>query len=133
MPAKCPLGRRSDSRIETTMLVIREEQVQVLSEYMRKSFEDRTLVHLKRFWPERCEAAGDDAVRQSIRDGIRRARGHGMSSEYDLARFIDLMYGLGMDFDASWAGKYLANEELSPRARLDALYEAIERDSTTIR
>src|SRR5438132_13371033 len=112
------------------MLTIRKEQEEVLAGYMAKNFQERIVKHVKRFWPEQCRALGDEQVRESVRTGLARARGYGMSTEYDLARYIDLMYWLGTDFDTGpsfpWAVQILPNTSIAARAGMDKLYHTAE-------
>ena len=51
------------------MLRIRKEQMEAFSDYMRGRFEDRMAAYLRKGFPEDCETMGDDAARESIRDG----------------------------------------------------------------
>lgn len=65
------------------------------------AFQIRMVSHLKEVFAEECATLGDDALRDEIRYGMRRAEVHGFQSEYDICRYIDLMFALGSDFDAN--------------------------------
>lgn len=109
------------------MGVIRNEQKEALAQQVEQSFEDRVVAHLQKCFPDACRALGPAEVRESVRRGITRAAGYGVKVEYDVVRFIDLMYTLCQDFDTNrqtpWAGEILNEPDLSPRARMDKLYE----------
>ena len=112
------------------MLTIRKEQIEALSKYMEESFVNRMAAHLKEFWPERCQKIGEEAVRESIYNGIDFARKFGITMEYDVARCIDLMYEFGWPVDDKppdlWAQEILNNTELDGSAKTDRLYEQAE-------
>jgi hypothetical protein len=114
------------------MLVIREEQMEVLREYMRRRFEDRMVAHFREFWTEECDAMGEESVRQMIRKGSERAAAHGITKEYDIARYVNIMFALGPDFETDpateWAGRVLSDEELGPRPRMDLLCDRVEQE-----
>ena len=100
------------------MLTIRREQLEALAEARKRDFERRVRVHLEETQPELHDELGEETVRASIQWGIERALGHGLESEYDIARYIDAMYALGPEFDA--------DPELPPRARMDVIGWRIE-------
>src|ERR1700693_3282565 len=100
------------------MLTIRAEQMRVFQNAGLKRFEEKMLLHLGRFWPSRCDALGEAAVRRSIYDAVEIARSYGIVIEYDVARYLDLMYAYTFDFDKSpetaWAGEILSEPHLTP-------------------
>ena len=54
-----------------------------------------------------------------------------MKTEYDIARYIDLMYSMGMDFDSDpefpWVIEILNNEKSPLSEKMDRLYEETEQ------
>jgi hypothetical protein len=54
----------------------------------------------------------EDALRQFVRRGVERARGHGLLVERDMLRFIDCQLRFGAEFDRdpayTWAQRILA-------------------------
>ena len=114
------------------MLRIRQEQMKVLSDYMLKRFEDRMVAHLRREFPVKCEAMGEEAVRDSIREGLCRAPRYGLEAEAHVARYVDLMYMLSHDFDTDaerpWAAAVLNDKSLGPRAKLQKLDERAQQE-----
>jgi len=114
------------------MLKIRKEQNDELAKVAVKRFEDRVLVHLKKFWPDECKELTEQGVHKSIRTGIDNAGKYGIKTEYDVARYIDLMYTLCFDFDtnsqAPWASRILNDANMDAREKMDKLYECTERE-----
>ena len=114
------------------MLIVRKEQYEELAKVELKKFEDRELAHLKTFWPDEYKELGEEGVRKSIRTGIGNAGKYGIKTEYDVARYIDLMYTLSFDFDtngqASWASKVLNDVDMDAREKMDQLCECTEQE-----
>lgn len=84
---------------DIAVLTIRKEQMDVFNQHMLSRFVRNVLADLKRTFPAKCKEQGDDAVQAAIRDGIQRAQAHGVTIEYDVERFIFLMYFLDPLFD----------------------------------
>ncbi len=118
------------------MLVIRKEQMDVLSEVMRQRFIDRVIAHLQTVFPdklaERDEAdvdQGDERIREQVFRLIEMASQHDIVSERDVARYIDLSIEFGEGFEKDrkmmWAAKILSNPRLSGAARVSLIYEQL--------
>ena len=110
------------------MLTIRKEQTETFSNNAQKNFECRMVTHLKRVFPDQCSAMEDAGIRQIIQTGIEKAAKYGVQAEYDVARYIDLMFVFGIEFDKSpeypWASRILTSREYSgPTERMNALYD----------
>lgn len=118
--------------IRRSMVVIRDQQMKTLEGFASKTFEDRVFAHLVRTWPERCSALGEAEVRASIRKGIDLAAGYGITSQSDVAGYIDLMYVHGWDFDRDpamlWAASILQDQDLQPHTKMQRLYERTEQE-----
>lgn len=112
------------------MLVIRKEQMDVLADQAMKTFVSRVFGHLSEVFPDECRELGDEAVFRRIRDGIERAAGYGIDIEYDVVRFIDLMFILRGDYDTSdrfpWANQILLAPDENPTGKMDRLCERAE-------
>ena len=111
------------------MLTIRKEQMEALSEYKTKMFEDRVVVRVNGLFPEECEALEEPEVREIVQYGIQQAEQYGIVSEGDVCLYIDLMFVFGRDMDKDpellWANEILNNERLSdPTAKVNRLYDA---------
>ena len=114
------------------MLRLRQQHVDAFSEVTARSFEDRMVRHLNKFFAERCEALGEGGVRDAIRHGIRRAADYDIRTERNVCKYIDLMFAFGRDYDTDaelpWAGLILNDPAIQgPTERIDRLYDrAIE-------
>jgi hypothetical protein len=104
--------------------------MQVFSEAALEGFEDRTLVHLYKFFPKQCEAAGEEQLRATIQYGIKRAAAYGITVACDVCRYVDLMVVLGRDFDTDrnlpWAGGILKTCN-PPGERMSALVRTADK------
>jgi ADP-heptose:LPS heptosyltransferase len=93
------------------MLIIRRQQLAVFSQVEVRKFEDWMLVHLKKFFPAQCAAAGDEEIRKLVRHGVDRAGRYGIKSRADVCKYIDLMIVFGQNFDTDkrhrWAREIL--------------------------
>lgn len=65
----------------------------------RAKFEERMLVHLKKYFPEVCNELGEEEVRVLIRYGTDKAEKYGITSGNNVCLFIDVMFVFGKDFD----------------------------------
>jgi hypothetical protein len=81
------------------MLTIRDGAWDKLAEAAHADFVARMRVHLRKFFPEQCDALGEAKTGQLIEFGIARAREHGFESERDVCKYIDLMCVFGHRFD----------------------------------
>jgi hypothetical protein len=106
------------------MLTMRPKQMEAFSEAALKDFEELMIPHLKKFFPEFCEAAGEQEVRKLIQHGVKRAASYQINAKCDVSRYIDLMVSLGADFDKDknlpWAGEILKTRN-SADARISVL------------
>jgi len=106
------------------VITIRPEQMKKFSEAAIRRFEDMMVVHLSRYFPNRCKAAGEPELRRAIRYGVKRAASYKIKAQPDVCRYIDLMMALGGDFDTDpklpWASEIL-NAPTSQEQRISAL------------
>jgi hypothetical protein len=111
------------------MLIIREEQLAVLNRVQTNKFEDAMLAHLKKFFPKKAKA-GEPKLKEAIQHGIKQAGAHGIVSERDVCKYIDLMMVFGKDFDADeklpWAAEILEKEQ-DPEEKMAALMERADK------
>jgi hypothetical protein len=114
------------------MLKIRKEQMEVFRNGHLQKFADRMMIHLKKFWPEKCKSLGEKGLRDSIMTGIKNAEKYGIIIEYDVASYIDMMYALCFDFDTNprtgWAGRILNNRNLPAREKIKKLDERTKQE-----
>lgn len=114
------------------MFKIRSEQKASFREDAVRDFEDRVVAHVRRCFPDRWTTMGDSMLRAVIRDGIGRAATHGIISERDVCKFIDLMLIFGTTFDRerAWAREILdAAAPGDPRTKLGRLLQHAEEDA----
>lgn len=109
------------------MLIIRKEQMQILSGHMRVNFRNRMAELVRKRFKEKFESQSDEAVFAFIDHGISRAQNHGIGSRQDVRRYVLFMAAHGRDFDTEqeWARRVIAKPNLSGAGRLDLL-EAYE-------
>ncbi len=107
------------------MLVIREAQIVALSRALRSRFERESLGHVKACFPEQCAELGEENAFHYVQQGLRRAKDYGFESQYDLLRFLNVMFTLGADFDQSelhsWMRPILMGRDMAPSTRMDFL------------
>jgi hypothetical protein len=104
--------------------------MQVLAQQMAEHFVSRVYEHVTKTHAGLVQSTPEDAVRQSIRAGIRRAGTYGIRAEYDVVRFIDLMYLLSPDFDSDpttlWVHRLLDDPDLRAADKLNVIYRRLE-------
>jgi hypothetical protein len=102
---------------------MRAEHMQAFSEAAVDEFEDRVVAHLSQYFGDRCAELGQVKVRELIRDAATRANDREFTAEQDVARYVQIAFVYGTDFDmAAWAAPLLARTDLSPREKLQRLY-----------
>ncbi len=111
---------------------IRAEQYELLARASLRDFETRAAAHLGEFFPEQCRSLGQDGLLRAIAYGVQRSHEYGIRTECDVCQYLDLMFGLGPDFDRDpklpWAGEILRrNEPAEPAARLAQLFDRLEQ------
>lgn len=113
------------------MLVIRSEQMDMLQAHMTKQFVNRMVQHVKEFFPEEFTSLGEDTVRETIEYAIDRAQSYDITVEYDVSRYINLMFTFGRDYDIDpalpWAKEVLINTKVSGFSKVDRLYEKADK------
>ncbi|MHC4166686.1 MAG: hypothetical protein ACYSWQ_07000 [Planctomycetota bacterium] len=117
------------------MLHIRKEQNDELAKVQLKRFEDRMVIHLKKFFPEECKTLGEEGTLQAIRQALERATGYEIVSERDVCMYTDVMFAFGRDFDKNrkfpWAARILNDESLKdkPSEKAERLYNMAMNNS----
>lgn len=110
------------------MLMIRESQMAVFQKATRHTFEEEMVVHLARFSPLLCKAAGAEQTRQAVQFGIDQAESHGFTFRGPVRLYLELMLLFGSYFDTDpqypWATEILTARDLEPQMqRAERLYE----------
>jgi hypothetical protein len=91
------------------VLTIREEQIALLTMDLESRFAIRVAGHLKKNFPARCGAQGEDAFLEGVRHCIQRARQWDILAERDICKYAILGLILGPNFDSElpWASEIL--------------------------
>ena len=97
-----------------------------------EQFEVRMYKYLAKTFPDNVKGLPEQAIRESIQAGVERAAAYGISSEYDVARFVDLMYRVSSDFDSHpeipWVRATLMSSVMTTRAKMDVVYGKLTED-----
>jgi hypothetical protein len=105
-------------------MVIRTEQIQVFRLNMLDRFVDRLLPLLSKQWPERTAQLGAD-FRPLVDSRVNRAISYGIDTEASLARFVNLCFVWGPDFETrpehAWAMKILKDSKLRGTLKVNEL------------
>jgi len=109
------------------MLVIRKEQMKVLSKYMLEQFENRMVDHLRDMFPEQTEDMTTEDLRHLIREGIDKAEAYDITDELEVETYLECMVQYGVNFDTdtqtAWAGKILHDERFSETDKMQRIDE----------
>jgi hypothetical protein len=112
------------------MLTIRKEQMEALNAVMRERFIEKTMRHLRDLFPEETKPLAEPDLRAFVEDGMKRAGGYSIVSEREVTLFIDLMMGLGKDFEAQpnrdWIKRVLVNPEFDEQEKIDVIYQRLQ-------
>lgn len=110
-------------------IVLRQAQVEALRGSSSERFVARVEAHLREFFPHECaRLGGPAALREVIGHGMERAAWHGLRSQREVCKYLDLMFAFGRDFDRdprlAWAEPILEGyaHDLS-RSKIDRLFE----------
>jgi hypothetical protein len=109
-------------------MIIRSQQMATFGDASGTSYENRTVVHLRKCFPEQCQKLDENRIRQLITLGIERAQRYGIVTERDVCLYIDLMFMFGEDYDTSpklpWASEILNDpHRTDPSRKIDYLYD----------
>lgn len=107
------------------MLVIRQEQMNVLSAYMRDRFEQRMVDYLRAKFPDRTQDLPDERIRVVVQNSTKKAESYGIEYEDDIQRFIEylVIYGTRLDTreETQWIGDILRRDDLTGTAKMDLI------------
>lgn len=101
------------------MLIIRQTQLEQLSEPFQERFKKDMHSYLKKYFPAKYEQLEKEEVDEIIRYGIKRANDYEIKEACHLCLYIDLMFAFGRDFDCDpalpWASRILDSDLNSER------------------
>ncbi len=92
------------------------------------------VVHLNKFFPSQCRAAGETQLRETIQYGVKGAAKHGITAERDVCKYIDLVLVYGRDFDRDpnlpWARRILEDQtSQDPSVTVERLFDEAKKNS----
>lgn len=107
------------------MLLIRKKQMEVLSKYMVKQFENRMIGHLQSQFPECTQNIPESSLRKMIQAGIEKASTYGVKRESDVQAFLEYIIIFGNNFDKKpefdWAREILNDKSRNPGEKMYSL------------
>ena len=109
------------------MLTISREQLSSVEASQEQAFVRRAVEHLRQFFPQLLQRAGEERAAQVVRSTLARAGEYGLRSEQDVCVFLDLVVVFGPDFDQklAWARELLTGPGYGdPPTRLALLFQA---------
>jgi len=103
------------------MLIIRDEQMNILSLYMLQNFQEEMIVHLKsvKDFPE-------EEIDELVENVIREAMDFGITFEEDVRRYLECWVKYGSDFSRlKWASSILKEDSLTGTEKMDRITQYI--------
>jgi len=118
-------------------MIIRHEQMRVFEQIMARGFEERMLARVRLVFPKHPVMLGEEQLLLLVRLAVEKARKYTLTTERNVALFLDLMCLLGSGFDTDpqmpWAAEILADRSfVSDDERADALHERGWRFAQTV-
>jgi hypothetical protein len=108
---------------------IRSEQLTALSTKQRNNFVEKMVAYLTRTFPQEAANMKDDELLCAVDEAIDSARGYGIISESEIARYLHftMIWGAGFDKRCDFAvpRAVLTDKVLSGREKLDRLTELV--------
>jgi len=104
------------------MLVIREKQMQELSEQKSNSFVNRAMKHLQSDFPAKIKGMDESSQHNMIREVINRANKYQIKTEDNIIRYLEFEMAYGSDFDkVQKAREILCSEDIDETEKIDLL------------
>ena len=109
------------------MLVIRREQIDVLSAYMLDGFVSRMAIRLRADYARETEKMNDEDLRKFIKANIERANAFSVRADDNLASFLELATLCGADFfempGYEWAKTILEDDMIAETEKMNRINE----------
>jgi hypothetical protein len=110
--------------VRAVVITIRQQQLKALRAASREEFVRQVAEHVRECWPDAHASLGVAGMRQYVRAAIDRAEAYGISTQYGVVGFVDLLLALGDDFDTNdafpWAREILTRD-VPAREKIDTL------------
>ncbi|AKT38681.1 hypothetical protein [Chondromyces crocatus] len=108
---------------------ISQPQLDTFAQTNPAIFTEWLIDHVHRFFADCCDELGPETVRLEVHEAIQRAAHHGFVEPLHIARYTDMVFEFGTDFDDDprfpWAAQILADPALStPAERMERLHAA---------
>lgn len=101
------------------------EKIAVFEDAAMRRFEDSMIEHVRTYFPNHYQIAGEDGTRDVVRYAVERAARHGHDTERSVCFYLNVMLILGGNFDTDpqlpWAAEILADEIPEPEYRIEKL------------
>jgi hypothetical protein len=108
------------------MLTIREELMRAMGATLEIDFYARLTRHVQEYFPAECSVLGEGGLKEMLTYQVGKARQHGIVTERDICKYVDLAFKFGKDFDVDplhpWAAAILSNAEVGGSDRMRRLY-----------
>jgi len=108
-------------------MIIRRVQMDAFDEAATRAFEDRMLARIQQWFPKHPKLLGEKPLRLLVALALQKARAHTLTTERNVALYLDLMCLLGSSFDSDpqmpWASAILADRSYETQdERADKLH-----------
>lgn len=114
------------------MLKMRQPQMDALADYTFTKFVNEMMKHLRAAFPDQAGEMPEPALRDLILNGVASCESYGIHREYDVERYLELLFVMGPNFDAtpetSWAGALLRDTAMTPGERLNRIALRLEEE-----
>lgn len=108
-------------------MVIRDEQMRVFERAAEREFENRMIERIHKYFPKHGKMLDAAQLRALVTLALERARGYGLTTERNVALYLDVVCLLGSAFDGDpqmpWAAEILANRSVIADERADLLHQ----------
>ena len=109
-------------------MIIRREQMRAFEQAAARGFEERMLARIREFFPKHARLVGEAQLRLLVKLALDKAQSHLLTTERNVALYLDLMCLLGSAFDSDpqmpWAADILADRSFPTQdAQADLLHE----------
>ena len=81
------------------MLVIRQEQIDILTKGTDDEWVNFLVEHVKSEDPDLANKYTDDELRRMVKSGIERSEGHGLTCAEVQSAFVSIMFKIAPNFD----------------------------------
>ena len=107
------------------MMIIREKQIEILSQFMLKQFRNRMMVHLCTCFPENTQNIEDATLQTMIETGLEQAAEYGVTTEDDVRRYLEYVVIHSTNIDTNpeipWMCEILEDESLNGTEKMNSI------------